>query len=167
MWIDELSCGDRVRIKGETGIDDPIWGVREIRFRTQELILSNEYRRIVAHIDDVAPVFLTRSLLQDRVYKLYDELGIERPVVEQCTEDNEWVGTYQYPLPAKFGCSIRFLGPSDSLYLVIDQQGSVWLCELRNSGRTQVMTSQGSEMTRLMKISTEHKLNSLLRLLYR
>lgn len=156
MWIDELSCGDRVRIKGETGIDDPIWGVREIRFRAQELILSRGCRRIVAHIDDVAPVFLTRSLLQDRVYKLYDELGIERPVVEQCTEDNEWVGTYQYPLPTKFGCSIRFLGPSDSLYLVIDQQSSVWLCEL-----------QDSEMTRLMKISTEHKLNSLLRLLYR
>lgn len=167
MWIDELSCGDRVRIKGETGIDDPIWEVREIRLRAQELILSRGYRRIVVHINDIAPVLLTRSLLQDRVYKLYDELGIERPVVEQCTEDNEWVGTYQYPLPMKFGCSIRFLGPSDSLYLVMDQQSSVWLCELRNSERTQVMTSQGSGMNRLMKISTEHKLNSLLRLLYR
>lgn len=167
MWIDELSCGDRVRIKGETGIDDPIWEVREIRLRAQELILSRGYRCIVVHINDIVPVFLTRSLLQDRVYKLYDELGIERPVVEQCTEDNEWVGTYQYPLPMKFGCSIRFLGPSDSLYLVMDQQGSVWLCELRDSERTQVMTSQGSRMTRLMKISTEHRLNSLLRLLYR
>lgn len=167
MWIDELACGDRVRIKGETSLDDPIWEVREIRLRAQELILSKGYRRIVTHIDDVAPVFLTHSLLQDRVYKLYDELGIERPVVEQCTEDNERVGTYQYPLPMKFGCSIRFLGSGDSLYLVMDQQGSVWLCELRNSGRTRVMTSQGSEMTRIMKISSEHKLNALLRLLYR
>lgn len=160
MWIDELACGDRVRIKGETGIDDPIWDVREIRFRTQELILSNDYRRIVAHIDDVAPVFLTRSLLEAKVYELYDELGIERPVIEPCY-------TYQYPLPMKFGCPVYFQGPDDSLYLVADHQDNVWLCELRNSGRTQVMTSQGSGMTRLMKISAEHRLNSLLRLLYR
>lgn len=162
MWIDELVCGDRVRIKGETSPDDPIWEVREIRLRTQELILSNEYRRIVAHIDDIAPVFLTRSLLGAKVYELYDKLHIQRPVIKQCVDDNEQDGVHQphqyslYPLPMKFGCSVYFQGPNDLLYLVTDQQDSVWLCKLQDSG-----------MTRLMKISTEHKLNSLLRLLYR
>lgn len=45
MWIDELSCGDRMRARhtGKLGV------IREIRYNTQEVVIDTGSEQIIKH----------------------------------------------------------------------------------------------------------------------